>query len=300
MIQLNGVLVIDKPQNMTSHDVVAILRKQLKTKKVGHTGTLDPMATGVLPICIGKGTKIVDFLTDQKKRYACTMALGAMTDTQDVWGTVLKMAPTAHIDASTYKEAIMSFVGDILQVPPMYSALKVGGEKLVDLARKGIVVERPPRPRTIYAIENITIFGERAQFDVTCSKGTYIRTLCNDIGEKLGTHAHMTALKRLASDPFELEDVIDVETVKGMTYEALTAKIVPVDKALSFMGTVEVPSDPVFVKKIANGVKVNLQPFLKRDGLSTERFYRVYVDGTFYGIAEKTSSGIYIKKLMVG
>ena len=153
MAELNGVIVINKPQNMTSHDVVAILRRKLKTKKIGHTGTLDPMATGVLPVCIGKSTKIVDFLMDRKKGYACEMVLGSATDTQDCWGTITERSELPIPSEHEILKTIESFVGEIDQIPPMYSALKVGGEKLVDLARQGIVIERAPRRRTIYSID---------------------------------------------------------------------------------------------------------------------------------------------------
>lgn len=297
---LCGVLVVDKPTEMTSHDVVAIMRRVLKTKKIGHTGTLDPMATGVLPICVGGATKIVDFLTDRKKAYRCEMILGAETDTQDRWGKVIAEANTGHVDETLYRETILSFVGDIMQVPPMYSALKVNGEKLVDLARKGIVVEREPRLRTIYSIENIEIEGLKARFDVRCSKGTYIRTLCHDIGLKLNTYAHMTALRRILSEPFNGEDAISIETLRQMPIEQIMDHLVPIDRALDFFPKLELPVDEKLKKLVENGVKMDLSRFRDKTSNTQETFYRVYIGDVFYGIAEQTEKGIYVKKLMIG
>ena len=169
-MDINGVIIINKPQDMTSHDVVAIMRKRLQTKKIGHTGTLDPMATGVLPICVGKATKIVDFLMDRKKAYHCEMKLGSATDTQDQWGTITDLADASQLSIEEIESAVLSFVGEISQIPPMYSALKVGGEKLVDLARQGIVIDREARTRTIHAIDNIVVRQQTISFDVICSK----------------------------------------------------------------------------------------------------------------------------------
>lgn len=289
---MNGIVVIDKPQNMTSHDVVAILRRKLKTKKIGHTGTLDPMATGVLPICIGNSTKIVDYLMDRKKTYACAMVLGSATDSQDCWGTVTHTKDASFVDEQSFKEAILSFLGDIEQMPPMFSAIKIGGEKLVDLARQGIEIERPLRKKHIFSIDKILVKGTRAEFEVTCSKGTYIRTLCHDIGLKLGTYAHMTALRRLASEPFDLSQALSLESID------LNTKLIKTDEALAFMPTIHLPFDPAIEKRLMNGVRVNLDHF-KGETLQSD-FYRVYLDNRFIGIAEETSNGVFIKKLMMG
>lgn len=289
---LSGVVVINKPQDMTSHDVVAIMRKKLKTKKIGHTGTLDPMATGVLPICIGKATKIVDFLMDRKKAYSCEMVLGAATDTQDRWGQVTDTS-TIEVDEETIVKAVLSFVGEIDQIPPMYSAIKQGGEKLVDLARKGIVIERESRKRHIYAIENIVVRHRTISFDVTCSKGTYIRTLCHDIGLKLGTYAHMTALNRTLSEPFHLKDSVLLEE---LTLENADAHLVDVECALSFMPEIRLKHSEKLSKLISNGVKVDFSRFHSCDGMNG--YYRLYVGEVFWGIAEKTDQGILMKKVL--
>lgn len=296
---INGVIVVNKPQEMTSHDVVAIMRKKLKTKKVGHTGTLDPMATGVLPICVGKATKIVDFLTDSHKAYKCSMVLGAETDTQDRWGKVLRTSDISMITEEQYKDAIMSFVGEVMQIPPMYSALKVKGEKLVDLARQGIVVEREARKRVFYYIKDLQIQGMEASFEVSCSKGTYIRTLCHDIGLKLGTFGHMTALERVSSSPFSLEQAIPIETLRSVEIDDILPHIISIEESLACYEILQVPDDPQLVKKIMNGVKTDLSIF-KDSKNCNEKYFRLYIGDVFYGIAERVEMEIRVKKLMIG
>ncbi len=291
--EINGVIVIDKPQNMTSHDVVAIMRKRLNTKKIGHTGTLDPMATGVLPICIGRATKIVDYLTERRKAYSCEMQLGSATDTQDAWGEVIEQFDGEYPDAIRIKEVVLSFLGDIDQIPPMYSALKVGGEKLVDLARKGIVVEREARRRTIYSIENLEVRHHTISFDVTCSKGTYVRTLCHDIGMRLGTYGHMTSLRRTISEPFSLDTAISIEDV---TVESVTSALVEIEAALSFMPKVELVGNPKMIELLNNGVKLDLN---NRLSLSLDDgFYRIFIDDIFWGIGEAEAQKLILSKNM--
>lgn len=294
---INGVIIIDKPVDMTSHDVVAIMRRKLKTKKIGHTGTLDPMATGVLPICIGKATKIVDFLMDQKKTYQCTMNFGSATDTQDRWGEVTMTGDCSGLDEGKIKDAILSFIGEIHQIPPMYSALKVNGEKLVDLARKGIVVEREARIRTIHNIENIVVRQHTASFSVTCSKGTYIRTLCHDIGLKLGCYGHMTELRRTASEPFLIGNAVILE---DLTLENLGNHIITIEKALDWMPIILLPANSELLKQVQNGVRIKLDQYVKEPMDAKDKFYRVFIEDQFYGLAEKVENGIFMKKLMIG
>ncbi len=294
---INGVIVIDKPMDMTSHDVVAIMRRKLKTKKIGHTGTLDPMATGVLPICIGKATKIVDFLMDQKKTYHCTMKFGSATDTQDRWGQVIMTGDCSGINEKEITEAILSFVGEIHQIPPMYSALKVNGEKLVDLARKGIVVEREARIRIIHSIEGIDVRQHTASFSVTCSKGTYIRTLCHDIGIKLGCYAHMTELRRTTSDPFKIESAMILE---DLSLENVKNHIISIEDALDWMPMISLPQNAELLKQVENGVRKNLDKYIKDSIDVKDTYYRVFIEDQFYGLAEKLDDGIYMKKLMIG
>ena len=190
---IHGVLNVYKGKGYTSHDVVAKLRGITGQKKIGHTGTLDPDATGVLPVCLGKATKLCDMLTDKDKTYEAVLLLGVSTDTQDAGGEVLGTSDTAGLGEKEVREAIQSFVGGYDQVPPMYSALKVGGKRLYELAREGKVVERKARPVDIYQIRVLKMDLPRVWMEVSCSKGTYIRTLCHDIGEKLGPRMATTS-----------------------------------------------------------------------------------------------------------
>ncbi len=292
-MELNGVVVIDKPQEYTSHDVVAIMRRKLQTKKIGHTGTLDPMATGVLPICIGRATKIVDFLMDRKKAYACEMVLGSATDTQDKWGTVTARNDDFDISESQIVEAIKSFVGEIDQMPPMYSALKVGGEKLVDLARQGIVIEREARKRMIFGIDNIVVRHRTISFDVTCAKGTYIRTLCHDIGLKLGCYAHMTALCRTMTEPFNLSQAAKLDLI---TLENVHEYIISIEDALNWMPSVTIKGSEKLNTLVKNGVPIDFSRFLKKS--LSETIYKIYIDQTFWGIGEQTSEGLFMRKVL--
>ena len=214
---IHGVVNIKKEKGYTSHDVVAKLRGIVGQKKIGHTGTLDPDATGVLPVCLGKATKLCDMLTDKSKTYETVLLLGKTTDTQDISGEVLSERTFSHIDNDAALQCIGEFVGDYLQVPPMYSALKVNGKKLYELARQGIEVERKARPVVIHEINVLEMDLPRIRMEVHCSKGTYIRTLCNDIGEKLGCGACMEELIRTKVSRFELKDSI---TLKESYYMA--------------------------------------------------------------------------------
>ena len=230
---INGVINIYKERGFTSHDVVAKLRGILKQKKIGHTGTLDPDAEGVLPVCLGKGTRLCDMLTDHSKVYEAVLLLGQSTDTQDVSGSVLQEAPV-DVSEEEVREAIMSFVGPYDQIPPMYSALKVNGQKLCDLARAGKEVERKARPVEIYEIQIEEIHLPRVRMTVSCSKGTYIRTLCHDIGEKLKCHGCMESLLRTRVGQFLLKDSLTLAQVEAYRDENRIPEIVmPVDQVFS-------------------------------------------------------------------
>ena len=202
MENINGLIIIDKPSGFTSHDVVSKVRGILSYRKVGHTGTLDPEATGVLPICIGKGTKVSDMLMNSDKEYVAEVKLGVVTDTQDIFGEVIATSDASCVTLQNVEDAIRHFTGDIRQIPPMYSAIKINGQKMYDLARKGIEVERKPRNITVYSIELLNFEGDVFKIKVKCSKGTYIRTLCHDIGEYLGCGACMLSLRRTQSSAF--------------------------------------------------------------------------------------------------
>lgn len=202
---VNGIINVYKEKGFTSFDVIAKMRGIFHQKKIGHTGTLDPDAEGVLPVCLGKATKVCDLLTDKDKEYKAVLLLGIETDTQDISGRVLNQAEV-EISEEEVKKVIRSFIGNYEQIPPMYSALKVNGQKLCDLARKGVTVERKARPVTIHNIEITSIQLPEVEMIVSCSKGTYIRTLCDDIGKKLGCYGCMKSLLRTKVDRFELKN----------------------------------------------------------------------------------------------
>lgn len=227
---LHGVINVYKEKGYTSHDVVAKLRGILGQKKIGHTGTLDPDAIGVLPVCLGKATKLCDMLTDQDKTYEAVLLLGKITDTQDISGTVLKEQDIKGITADQVLTVIDQFRGAYEQIPPMYSALKVNGKKLYELARKGIEVERKARLVHIYDIRVLGAELPRVRLEVRCSKGTYIRTLCHDIGVKLSCGGCMEALVRTKVGRFCLSDGLTLSEIAGKKEcEELTACLVPVD-----------------------------------------------------------------------
>ena len=231
---MDGVIVIRKEKGFTSHDVVAKLRGILHMKKIGHTGTLDPDAEGVLPVALGKATRLVDMITDKEKTYEAVMRLGVVTDTQDMSGTVLSQTTELSVTEEELCTVVSSFVGDYMQVPPMYSALKVNGKKLYELAREGKTVERKPRPVHFYEIEILDISFPLVRFRVTCSKGTYIRTLCNDIGEKLGCGGAMEELLRTRSGNFTLEESMTLSQVEEAVADGtIGEKLVSIEDVLS-------------------------------------------------------------------
>ena len=204
---MNGIVIIDKPQGWTSQDVTARLRRVFSTRRIGHGGTLDPMATGVLPVFVGRATRGVEFFEHAEKTYETVLRLGLTTDTEDITGTVLT-EQEANVTGEQLEEVLQKFRGEILQVPPMYSALKVGGQKLVDMARKGKTVERQPRPITIHELTLLGMEAEGIRLRVRCSKGTYIRTLCKDIGEALGCGGCMAALRRVQAGEYTIDEAV--------------------------------------------------------------------------------------------
>lgn len=261
----DGILIIDKPKGITSHDVVAKVRKALKTKKVGHTGTLDPLATGVLIVCVEKATKLVNHLICENKTYEVEMKFGIKTDTGDITGNMINEEKEVMIDLQKLKRVMTSFIGKQKQVPPMYSAIKVNGKKLYELAREGIEIEREARDIEIYDVSNITLENDVLKYKVSCSKGTYIRSLCEDIAEKLGTIATMTNLRRVQTGAFKIDEAISIEDVSA-------EKIISMEKL--FDKEIDVKNN---LKKVINGVKIHYD---LPDGL-----YKLYADG-FIGIGK--------------
>ena len=213
---MEGVLIINKPKDFSSHDVVNVLRKELNTKKVGHTGTLDPKATGVLPILIGNATKISKYLVEHDKTYSVVMELGTRTDTLDSEGKILETRKVETLDEEKIKEVLSSFLGKQKQIPPMYSAIKINGKKAYEYARNGQVVEITPREIEIYEMKFKKYFDNQISFIVKCSKGTYIRTLCQDIAKRLGTIAYMKELQRTDVDIFNINQKIELKNIGGI------------------------------------------------------------------------------------
>ena len=209
---MNGIVIVDKPQDWTSQDVTARLRRVFNTRRIGHGGTLDPMATGVLPVFVGRATRGVEFFEHAEKTYETVLRLGLTTDTEDVWGETLEERPVSFTQEQL-EEVLQSFRGEIFQVPPMYSALKVNGQKLCDLARKGKEVERKPRPITIHTLTLLETGENTLRLRVRCSKGTYIRTLCKDIGEALGCGGCMQSLRRVTAGEYTIEESVPLQTL---------------------------------------------------------------------------------------
>lgn len=266
---MNGIINLYKPPGITSHTAVAKVRRILQMKKVGHTGTLDPDAEGVLPICLGKGTKVSGMLTDTDKAYRAVIRFGVTTDTQDASGTVLTQR-TPDVTQEHLLQIIPQFTGEIRQIPPMYSAVKVGGKKLYELARQGTEIERQPRTVTIFDLQLTEFHGETAVLEVSCSKGTYIRTLCHDLGQALGCGAVMEQLTRTRSGIFRLEDSVTLETLE----QNPAAYIIPTDKLFE-----QYPAYMLSAKQerlVVNGV-----PIYAADA-QLGQTYRVYgVSGNF-------------------
>lgn len=230
---MNGVLVLDKPHGWTSHDVVAKVRRLTQVKRVGHTGTLDPLATGVLVVCLGQATRVVEYMIGHAKQYTATVCLGIETDTYDAGGQVVARRPV-DVTESALRESLQALVGDIRQAPPMFSAIKRAGAKLVDLARKGITVEREPRPVTIYSLDVLAFDSPHVTIDVHCSAGTYIRSLAHDLGRQLGCGAHLSALRRTAVGDFTLAQAASLEAFEAAVEDGSWSILLrPLDTALS-------------------------------------------------------------------
>ncbi len=291
---MNGVLNIFKPKGMSSFDAVRIVKKVAGTGKVGHTGTLDPEATGVLPICIGKATKIIDYIMNSEKVYEVTLKLGIRTTTYDLEGEVLEEKDCNHLTDVEILQAVNSFIGEYSQVPPMYSALKQNGVRLYELARKGIEVEREGRLITIYNIEDIKINNPYISMKVSCSKGTYIRSLCYDIGEKLGVFATMTELNRAKTSLFSQEESININ---DLTKENINEYILSMEEALEKYDKIIVRGK--YVNLLINGVRVGDNRFTN-DKVINQKLYRVYdEENNFIGLGKKNDLGFKIEKLLI-
>lgn len=291
---MNGVLNIFKNKGMTSFDVVRKIKSLANEKKVGHTGTLDPEATGVLPVCLGKATKTIDYIMNSNKVYEVKFLLGIKTTTYDLEGEVIDKNDTKHLNEDEVSKVIMSFVGEYDQVPPMYSALKKNGVRLYELARQGIEIEREARKINIFNISDLNFELPYVSMRVECSKGTYIRSLCYDIGEKLNVGAAMTELNRAATSVFKQENSINID---DLTKENIEDYIITIEEALAFYPKLTVKS--TFTKLLVNGVKV-FDKRLTNEKREKNVLYRVYdTEDTFIGIGKQDEYGFKIEKLLL-
>lgn len=279
---LNGIINVYKEKGFTSHDVVAKMRGICRQKKIGHTGTLDPDATGVLPVCLGCGTKLCDMLTDKDKEYIAELLLGVETDTQDVTGQILNQRKV-NVTPEQVKEAVESFQGEYMQVPPMYSALKVDGKKLYELARAGKVVERQARPVTIHEIEILEMSLPVVKIRVACSKGTYIRTLCADIGERLGCGGTMQSLLRTKVGGFHVKDALTLAQLEEIRdTKGLECVLFPVESAFEECPVLHI--QPACRKLLDNGNAFYPNQTIEKITYSAGEWVKVYGDNLFYGI----------------
>lgn len=296
---MDGILCINKPQEYTSFDVVARLRGMTKTKRVGHSGTLDPMATGVLPIFIGNATRACDLLPNDEKSYTAEFRLGQTTDTLDVWGTV-RSSVESHVSRKDLEALLPRFRGEIEQIPPMYSAVRVNGQRLYDIARQGGEVERAAKTVFISKLHLLT-FDEQTQtgtLEIECSKGTYIRTIISDLGACLGTGGIMTGLIRTKACGFTLADCVTLEEAQELTaQEQLAPRLQPVDHL--FYGLPKMNLNEIQTIKFRNGVKLDLNRVFYKD---LDGLHRVYgANKTFLGLAslDRTDMGLKIEKMFI-
>ncbi len=277
---MNGIINVLKPSGMTSHDIVSFIRKRLNVKKVGHTGTLDPNAAGVLPICIGKATKISQYLTNHSKCYRAELTLGIQTDTQDKYGAVINTS-NHNVKKEDIYNVFSQFEGEIHQIPPMYSAIRKDGKRLYEIARKGKVIEREPRKVFIDSLNIVNILdNKKIIFDVLCSKGTYIRTLCNDIGLALNTYGCMTFLLRTSVGDFSLDKSYTIEEIDNSINDCKIEKIIyNIDYPLKHLECIRV--NEKYYNKIINGAMI---PYEGRNQCENNK-YRIYCCDKFIGIA---------------
>lgn len=296
-LELNGVIVVNKPMDYTSFDVIAIMRGLLKQRKIGHCGTLDPNATGVLPLLLGNATKAQDIVPNHDKEYTAGFKLGITTDTLDIWGKTLT-EKEACVTRQQVEKALEKFVGEIEQIPPMYSAVQVGGKRLYDIAREGREVERQSRKVTVYRAELIS-FDEKSQtgtIDVKCSKGTYIRTIIDDLGKELGCGGVMTSLERTSACGYSVETAVDfLQAKEEQDRDKLIEQIKPVESLFAVYGYVAV-SEPQ-AKRFLNGAELDInRTFLGKKGCKDGEIYRIKTkDGTFLGLGKTDKEKNVIK-----
>jgi tRNA pseudouridine55 synthase len=292
---VDGILLLDKPIGMTSNAALQTVKRLFKASKAGHTGNLDPLATGLLPICFGEATKISTFLLDSDKRYIGTCKLGVRTSTADTEGEILETRPVGEFSERQVRAVVEDFCGQIEQIPPMYSAVKVNGTPLYKLAREGKEIERKSRRVTIYEINVLRLEGDELEIDLRCSKGTYVRTLAEDIGAALGCGAHLSTLRRTASGPFQLEHAVTLQELEHLAesgFEALDALLVPMEEALSDWPMVSMSENTAYYLQQGQAVQV--------PGAPTSGWVRLHrEDGKFLGIGQILDDGRVAPKRLI-
>lgn len=290
---VNGVLLFDKPAGLSSNQALQAVKRLYRAAKVGHTGSLDPLATGMLPLCFGEATKISAFLLDSDKRYQLNAQLGVTTTTGDAEGEVRQTRDYVDITAAKIESVIKDFIGEIEQIPPMYSALKHNGRRLYELAREGIEVERKPRKVRIYDIGFQGLVGDTLSLEVSCSKGTYVRTLVEDIGEILGCGAHVTRLRRLSVGPYHAEmlTLTQLEAIADSGPEALDALLLPIESGVADWPDVQLDPDSAFYMSQGQPIQVPHAP--------TEGWVRIYDRQQFLGVGEIQDDGRIAPRRMI-
>ena len=281
-MEISGLIVVNKPEGITSHTAVSKIRRLFGADKAGHTGTLDPLASGVLPVLVGRAVKAAEFLAESDKHYRATLTLGTTTDTEDKTGAVLSTSD-AIPDEDAVRAILPRFRGEIEQIPPMYSAIKVGGRKLMDLARRGETVERQPRAVTVYRLEAEKIDDRNYVLDAVVSKGTYIRTLCADIGRALGCGGMMSSLVRVEACGYTLENAATPDELASMAEEERLLRVIPVEDLFPAASKLSPP--PFFVRLLRNGLRIEARKLGIADALPGTRF-RLYDNGRFFALAE--------------
>lgn len=298
---MKGILLINKAKEMTSHDVVAILRRKLNIKRIGHTGTLDPMVTGVLPICIGNATRVSEYIMQQGKTYICKMKFGQATTTYDAYGEVTDSSDKVDFTKEEILNGLKHFTGEIEQTPPIYSAIKIKGKKLYDYARSGQSLDIPKRKVNIYSLDLLDIDGPEISFRISCSKGTYVRSLVHELGLHLGTFAYMTDLVRTKVGRFELDACVDINKIDDYSLEDIEKSLISIENSLYNLGRVEI-SDPV-ASRLINGQKLNLKTLnfrITNNNIGTldEDNLMVFVMGDFLGIGKLSNNIIKMERVL--
>lgn len=297
----DGIINVNKPAGWTSQDVCAKLRHVLHIRKIGHTGTLDPMATGVLPVCMGKATRIIEYYDRDSKSYHASMKLGITTDTLDLTGEVIETSGYSNVSEKAVREAFRAYTGHVMQIPPKYSALKIDGKRAYDLAREGKDFEIKPRGITVYEnnVTRIDLESGEIEFDITCSKGTYIRTVCDDIGRSLGCGAAMTALTRTASGYFRIEnshtvdEIIEAAEKKDGSIEKM---IIPADVTLEKLGIIKLNDNRITA--FSNGNSSWSNGYRISEPSEFDGMFRVYGNNVFLGVAEVVNGSLIPRKVV--